>query len=228
MRLTNGEQQCTLPTWSIDSKRIACANGGQILELEVNGSGAARNIAKVPSAWLQHYSPDGQRILYVDPLRKSLMSIGVDGKEAPVEIAPSGPSYFPATYSPDGRFISYASGESGRLEVYVRAVAPGTGKWLVSNQGGGMPTWRGDGKELFYLSPELDMMAVDVELSPTFRPSNPRVLFRTKVSGNNNRRNNFAVSRDGQKFLISTQRGEAAPISIVLNWPALLDATPAP
>lgn len=91
-----------------------------------------------------------------------------------------------------------------------------------------MPAWRGDGKELFYLSSDLDMMAVDVELSPAFRRSAPRVLFKTKVSGNNNRCNTFIVSRDGQKFLISTTLGEVPPISIVLNWRALLDKETAP
>jgi Tol biopolymer transport system component len=163
MRITDGVRTCPLPAWSPDGMRIACADGNQIVELDANGSGGARTIAKVSASWIQQYSPDGQSILYVDPTKKTLMSVAVSGKEAPVEIAPAGPSYFPATYSPDGRFISYASPESGRLEVYVRAVAPGTGKWLVSNQGGGMPAWRGDGRELYYLSTELEMMAVEVE-----------------------------------------------------------------
>ena len=86
--------------------------------------------------------------------------------------------------SPDSRWIAYDSNESGRAEVYVRPFPPGSGrsgKWLVSSNGGFQPRWRGDGGELFYLSADRRMMAVDVKLVPRFEPGTPRALFSTPV-----------------------------------------------
>ena len=60
-----------------------------------------------------------------------------------------------ATFSPDGRWLAYASNESGRLEIYVRAIAadgaPGTRRWVISNNGGTSPRWSPDGRDLLYL-----------------------------------------------------------------------------
>ena len=61
----------------------------------------------------------------------------------------------PATHSqvsPDGKWLAYASGQTGRGEVYVTPFPTGDGKWLVSSNGGSQPRWRADGRELFYLT----------------------------------------------------------------------------
>jgi hypothetical protein len=106
----------------------------------------------------------------------------------------------------------------------VRAVAPGTGKWAISNGGGGMAAWRGDGKELFYLTPDLQMMAVDVRLSPTFQAGTPKPLFKADTLSLISGRNNYVVSRDGQRFLIYRPLAESDtdPVHVMLHWPALL------
>jgi Tol biopolymer transport system component len=67
-----------------------------------------------------------------------------------------------ARFSPDGRWLAYASNESGRSEVYDTAF-PGGGKSQISADGGGFPRWRGDGAELYYLSPDNAVMAVRVK-----------------------------------------------------------------
>ena len=136
--------------------------------------------------------------------------------------------------SPDGRWIAYASNESGRQEIYVRsfpAVETG-GRWQVSNNGGISPLWSRDGKELFYRSGDATMV-VPVETDPTFKPLNPKVLFSgtyytlPDVPGLQLAQTPWDISPDGKRFLMmkeveATDDGSAAEIprkiNIVLNW----------
>jgi dipeptidyl aminopeptidase/acylaminoacyl peptidase len=78
-----------------------------------------------------------------------------------------------AHFSPDGKFISYVSNESGRNEVYVQPY-PGPGRtWQISTTGGLDVQWRPDGKELYYRSPDQKLMAVEVQLAPVFQAGIP-------------------------------------------------------
>jgi serine/threonine protein kinase len=121
---------------------------------------------------------------------------------------------------------AYASNESGRWEIYVTSFPEAHGKWQVSNTGGDQPRWRGDGKELFYLSTDSKIMAVPVKTGSNFDAGTPAALFQA------NPREMFAtselfsydVSSDGQKFLVNTQlKTEMTPMSVILNWTAKLN-----
>ena len=97
------------------------------------------------------------------------------------------------TFSPDGRWLAYASDESGRDEVYVRSY-PGTeGKWQVSVAGGSEPRWSPDGRELLYTSEDLSLMAVDVTPGEGFRAGVPQLLFEAR--GPQHGGSVFSVSR---------------------------------
>jgi len=127
------------------------------------------------------------------------------------------------SFSPDSRYIAYTSNETGKPEIYVMAAPPATGKWLISTDGGGMAAWRGDGRELFYLSEDLKMMTVDINPGPPFQASTPKFLFQTGVTGMNDARNNYVVNRDGSRFLIlSPNSGDAGALRVIVNWPLLL------
>jgi hypothetical protein len=133
---------------------------------------------------------------------------------------------YPAVFSPDGRWVAYASDESGRNEVYV-APFPGLGgKWQVSAAGGHWPRWRRDGRELFFLAPDSRMMAAEIEGRwPTFEIATIRPLFQTQVRLRPNVQGyGYDVSADGQRFLINMTVDQAAvqPITLVVNWPVLL------
>jgi hypothetical protein len=127
-----------------------------------------------------------------------------------------------AQFSPDGRWIAYASNETGGWEIYVSPFPSGAGKWQVSSAGGQEPRWRHDGKELFYVSAEGKIMALAVTAGASFKADSPVALFQT------HRRQpvslpdvfSYDVSGDGQKFLILTKVDEAnaAPLSVLLNW----------
>ena len=82
-------------------------------------------------------------------------------------------------FSPDGRLIAYLSDESGRNEVYVQSFPEASERWQISNGGACQrPLWRADGKELFYLSRDNQLMGVGIQRQPVFNAAPPRALFR--------------------------------------------------
>jgi hypothetical protein len=114
-------------------------------------------------------------------------------------------------FSPDGKWVAYSSTESGRLEVYVAAFPSLDKKRQVSNAGGAEPMWRHDGKELYYLSLDGNMMAVSVNAEATMDTGLPKVLFRADVLNPYGGFDvtGYNVSRDGQRFLILRARQTA-------------------
>ena len=120
--------------------------------------------------------------------------------------------------SPDGKWISYDSGESGRREVYVQRFPASGEKWQLSSAGGGQSRWRNDGKELFFLSTDGELMAVDVSRAPAFKSSTPHALFKARFSLGD--RYQYAVSHDGQRFLAIVRESSTTPLTVLTNWTA--------
>ena len=125
-----------------------------------------------------------------------------------------------ARFSPDGKWLAYTSNESGIAEVYVRPFPGPGGTWKVSVAGGFLPQWRGDGKEMFYLSPDSKLMAVPIVLAPAFQAGTPAALFSLQSSTSL-----FEASRDGKRFLINTvpEGAGSPPLNLLLNWTALAE-----
>ena len=112
---------------------------------------------------------------------------------------------------------------TGRAEVYVQSFpVPAGGQDLISSAGGDQPSWRRDGKELFYLGLDQKLMAVPVTGGATFRAQAPRALFqcRTDSVGLNSVRNSYVASSGGQKFLVYTltDMPNPKPMVAVINW----------
>jgi Tol biopolymer transport system component len=133
-----------------------------------------------------------------------------------------------AAFSPDGRWLAYASNESGRFEVFVTPFPSQSGKWQVSTGGGTWPRWRRDGKELFYLTRNNTLMAAAVDsagdalqvghVQPLF-DMDPRMTTVEGVGGYW-----YDVSADGQRFLVNVlvEETSVAPITLLVNWPSIL------
>jgi Tol biopolymer transport system component len=127
--------------------------------------------------------------------------------------------------SPDGRWMAYASNESGKYEVYVRSFPEvNKGKWQVSTNGGNTPLWSPDGRELYYHIGDA-AMAVPVEMEPTFKAGKPTVLFRgtfvRSVAGIDlTDWTYWDISPDGKRFLMLKDAAVEGPrkINIVMNW----------
>jgi Tol biopolymer transport system component len=126
-------------------------------------------------------------------------------------------------FSPDGKWIAYSSTESGRWEVYVQPF-PGPGaKVPVSSNGGAQARWRSDGRELFFIGLDERLMAVPIQTAGAIAQVGvPVALFRTRVGGavQASSRQQYFVSRDGQRFLMNTvlNAGPSLPITLVVNW----------
>jgi Tol biopolymer transport system component len=165
---------------------------------------------------------DGRYIAYATQNPKSAWDLWVlptfgDRKPIPLVVSP-----FVETqpmFSPDGRFVAYVSTESGRGEIYVQTFPEGAGKWQVSNTGGTDPSWRADGKELFYRSPDQKLMAVEIRTAGEFQAGIPQSLYSIRIQPGP-ARNKYAVSPDGQRFLFVAPLGRESmsPTTVVVNW----------
>jgi len=123
------------------------------------------------------------------------------------------------------RWIAYDFDDSGRREIYVQAFEPGKpaspARWQISDAGGQMPRWRGDGKEIFYLSLGGKMMAVRVSGDgAAFQSSAPQILFDATAPQLRTPNWEYDVSLDGQRFLMIEPLvdPEHQPLTIVGNW----------
>lgn len=123
--------------------------------------------------------------------------------------------------SPDGVWLAYESDESGRSEIYVRAVSGRGGKWQVSSGGGDRPRWSRDGRQIFYRRRN-SMMAVRVATSPSFDVAGPRVLFEGEFEAGGSVVPNYDIAPDGRRLLMIEPSQDAEPtpsrLVVIENW----------
>ncbi len=181
--------------------------------------------ANTPSDW----SADGRFVVF-SSASFDLWALPMFGDRKPVPLAQSEFVEAHGNLSPDSRWLAYTSNETGRYEVYVQPFlgadgaprgGPSTGKQQVSTRGGYEPRWRGDGKELYYISAERKLMAVSVSGGASFQAGIPQALFPLRIlSEVNPFRFHYVPARDGRRFLVNTLQAEVtpSPITVVLNW----------
>jgi eukaryotic-like serine/threonine-protein kinase len=224
-RLTFGPAFHQAPIWSPDGKQILFSLvrrlSNQLYLKNADGSGSEEKVFDpghmTANAW--DWSRDGKYVLF----RKATELWYLTWPERVAKPLLQGKGTVRnAQFSPDGRWIAYASNETGKMEIYVSPFPNGNGKWQVSRAGGQEPRWRQDGKELFYLSAEGKMMAVPVATGSHFVADSPVALFQTYRPQRVSVLYVFSydVSDNGQRFLINTKMDEpnAAPPSVLLNW----------
>jgi hypothetical protein len=158
-----------------------------------------------------------------DP-RGSLWVLPLAEKQPPVPVPQTDARGVNGRFSPDGRWLAYSSSETGRYEVFVQPF-PATGaKYQISQDGGQWPRWRRDGKELFFGAEGRTLMAASLTTDNLFHSSPATRLFDLQVTSNGINRYPYAVSADGQRFLIIAQPdgAGATPLTVVLNWSGVL------
>jgi len=231
-RLTFTAAKNASPVWSRDGRQIfysSIRNGKNgIYEKPADGLGPAQLVfqSSKQDVNLDSLSPDGRFAMYMShtPTEGDWLW-PLSGKQKTFPYLESSFAEGQATFSPNGRYIAYFSTETGRPEIYVQTFPRHLGKWQISTGGGGEPMWRGDGKQLFYVTMAGEVMSVDVTTgSGEFRASPPKLLFKKQRASPAVWRNIDAVSPDGKRFLMLVPSGEAKPepITVVVNWPALL------
>jgi serine/threonine protein kinase len=127
-----------------------------------------------------------------------------------------------ATFSPDARWIAYATDETGQPNVSVQPFLRAGGKYRISPSGGRNPHWRADGKELFYLDASGAMTAVPIDATDTFTAGLPKTLFATGVISANQI---YIVTKDGQRFLVNARPQNATtatPLTVIVDWASTL------
>jgi eukaryotic-like serine/threonine-protein kinase len=231
-RLTFGPADNTNTTWSPDGSRIVFSSDQNglfdIYQKAANGLGSTQPFFQSPqqNKHLDDLSSDGRYAIYDTAADNTgIWFLPLFGDRKPFPFLQGNFMTVSAVFSPNGSYIAYASSESGSYEVYVQTFPRQAGKWQISTAGGLQPIWNRDGKELFYLARDGKLMAVDVNTTaPTFQAGIPKPLFQTQLDTTYRGRNFYVVSPDGQRFLMLVPAGEAKskPITVVVNWPALL------
>ena len=203
--------------------------GGRSTFLRKSSSGAGveelvldEGTGSYPDDW----SPDGKYILYEKNAgarnKVDLWVLPMTGSEKPFPYIESPFEEAHSRFSPDGRWVAYTSTESGRSEIYIQSFPIGNGKWQVSTAGGDQAQWSSDGKELFYIAPDRNLMSVSIGGGSSLEISRPSVLFQTVIplTGITDDRNNFVPAKDGQRFLVNTLADitNSQPLIMVLNW----------
>jgi eukaryotic-like serine/threonine-protein kinase len=232
----NGTELNRLPVWSPDGTRVAFSSFRdghyQIFEKAVNGLGQMTPVypgegQRYATSW----SSDGRYLVGIE--ESALSGTGhvvviplseTAGK--PFQLFPEGTGItlysFPRV-SPDGKWLAYMSNESGRAEIYLTSFPKGEGKWQVSTNGAVAPSWRRDGKELYFYTPDDRVSAASISSAggaPVI--SNVRALFWAPLVSSSNWA--YDAAPDGQKFLVDTilQSAVAEPITLVENWDVAL------
>src|SRR5438876_3181552 len=215
--------------WSRDGRvlayRLASATGTQLLIKNSAGLELGKPIFTsaqddiVPNSW----SLDDRQILCtLQPFAGSgdlvLIDVG-SGKKAPFLAGQA--SETNGQISPDGKWVAYASNETGDWEVYVTTFPNPAGKWQVSRGGATEPRWRGDGKEIFYIGPKGALTAVEVSTEGTFSTGAASRLFQVRGRAPISSTDLFTydVAPDGKRFLVNryVKPDHAQPLTVVLN-----------
>jgi len=219
--ITNDTPPDNAPIWSPDGTQVAWVsfrdNYSGIYRKAWDGTGDEELLFRyTPGAFmvLTDWSPDGKfmtfytGVLLLVPLRPDQKAL--DRKA--IEWLREDYDVIQGRFSPDGRFLAFLSDEAtiDKLEVYVRPFdaakpeAPAGPAVQVSKSGAiGMMFWRQDGKEMYFLTRDWEVMAVDVTTTPTFQAGTPRLLFKLPgpLQGNPAQWKN--ISPDGQRFVFA-------------------------
>ena len=218
--------------WSPDGKHVVFgsrrSNGGGLYQKLASGDGQEEPLVTSEAVtYPRDWSSDGRFLVYETWSSGSanLWVLPMSGDRKPSPFMQTEFTERDGHLSPDGRWIVYDSDESGKREVYVQSFPAPGGKVQISTAGGYNPRWRRDGKELFYIAEDGQMVAVPVSAAASFEAGVPKPLFRAMYPGlTSGGMEHYAVSGDGQRFLLNVPSEEAfSPITIVLNWTAGLE-----
>ncbi|HSZ63511.1 MAG TPA: protein kinase [Terriglobales bacterium] len=230
-RFTFDPSEEVVGVWSRDGKTLAYRNaasaGPGVMLKAATGLEPEKRRYTVPSSSMDDiiptsWSSDDQQILLIHQVvsGEHLELLPVAGGE-PTRFLTSKGSEANGQFSPDGKWVAYASDESGVWEIYVTSFPSATGKWQVSRGGGTEPRWRGDGNEIYYIGSSGMLTAVPVNAQSAFATGTPTPLFQIQGRAPISSTDVFTydVAKDGKRFLVNryVKPEHVEPLSILLN-----------
>jgi serine/threonine protein kinase/Tol biopolymer transport system component len=231
-RFTSDDGDTLTAVWSPDSKSmisVSVRDGTRSFHLrETSGNNTEHSLKQGFAGSANDWPLDGRFLVASARTESTQWDIAL----IPMTGQTSQPSWFLQTpanegqprVSPNGKWIAYASDESGRQEIYVQSFPIPGNKQRISSDGGSWPRWRGDGAELIYVAPGHVVTSVPVGTAERFTAGKPIPLFRSSGApdGPIGVVDPFEVSLDGNRFLMLVSPAAQTSISLILNWPSLL------
>jgi Tol biopolymer transport system component len=219
------------PVWSPDGRELLFSSSREgrrrLYRKALQGNAPESPLGEgLDGVFSECWSAAAKAILYVTAAADGGQAFGMlpsDGGAKPETILKKDFRIDEPQISPDGRWLAYISQESGPWEVYVEPFRAEGERVRVSTEGGGQPRWRGDGRELFYASPDGRLMAVDVRAQAgQIEVGLPQALFSGVIAGPTG--DHYAVAAEGQRFLVAVpvDNDPRARIHVVTNWTSLL------
>jgi Tol biopolymer transport system component len=222
-----------MPVWSPDGGRIYFSrfgtHEGEILSQAVDGA-SPESLAKLPGTWLSPHSLslDGRFLVFSIYHPETASAIwfldlaGSGGEGAARPFLTDALNQCCPALSPDGHWLAYASGETGRSEIYLRRFPGGESKVRVSAEGGNYPLWSPDGRVLFIQSVDgSKVTAVPIQTTPALRIGKPRLILEGRFAASSDMGLSYAVSPDGRRLLMTRQQEDprtASELIVIQNW----------
>jgi len=230
-RLTTSEQVILTPLWSRDGTEILYVSGtsatvGSDYKLLRRSAFGGGKVAEIASSRVRieptDLSPDG-RYVVVDRGAIGATSIWIYPLADPGKAATLMDNQSLQTdgrVSPDGRWLAFTQLQGGRLEVFVVAFPSGTDRQQVSAAGGSQARWSPDGKTLYFVSQDNELMGAPVESQETtLRLRKAETLFPVQLFTGPRVSGAFEIARDGKRFLVNSSGSVEPPsIRIVTSW----------
>ena len=214
------------PLWTPDGRSIIYASNRTGTTWDIFSKPAGRQRDRnapgdaTPFPIPRDVSANGEWLVYSDSAGDEDIWLRPCGEQAPPDHSRARQRVKGPAFSPDSKWIAYASDESGVGESYVRPMADGTGKWQISTTGGTEPRWNPNGKGIFYRD-GAKMFVVPVTAGSGFAAGTPQLLFEEAAYPLGLIGTNYDVSGDGRRFLmIREERSNAVSgsLNVVTNW----------